>query len=417
MRITVLMAFAMLCLSLSNTSHSLDEPFEGGQFKGRIALSHDGNYNDEDDWGAFPVVIAMLDAFGVKDKVVHVDFNNITNYNDPHFESEMTTSVLGAAQRYGIPESVLHNCGTDLDGAIRSITDAVNASSAENPLWYLLAGPMDVPYRGIAAADPSKRQYVYCLSHSVWNDGYGRKRRIEGCTKRDVIALGIKWIQVRPGNLLQYPGASRAKSTPQQWALFQWMRDSSDERVKWIYTRLQAIGRADVSDSTILYSLMTGDEQCDPRKLAALLDKKQKPNRMTIRPTIRLEAENFDLLEGSTTVLVGKKVSQSLAVRMSGAPKGTIRTKFHEIYAPQTGRYNVDIQYHDETNGAATFALLINGVQQGDKWKASANDPWKTQTIKNVPIAKGDEIVVQVTSDDGARGELDYIELNYQGEQ
>ena len=40
-------------------------PFDGKTFKGRIAFSSDGNYNDEDDWGAFPVAIAILDAFGV----------------------------------------------------------------------------------------------------------------------------------------------------------------------------------------------------------------------------------------------------------------------------------------------------------------------------------------------------------------
>jgi hypothetical protein len=26
-------------------------PFDGREFKGRIAFSSDGNYNDEDDWG------------------------------------------------------------------------------------------------------------------------------------------------------------------------------------------------------------------------------------------------------------------------------------------------------------------------------------------------------------------------------
>jgi hypothetical protein len=30
-------------------------PFDGKQFKGRIAYSADGNFNDEDDWAASPV--------------------------------------------------------------------------------------------------------------------------------------------------------------------------------------------------------------------------------------------------------------------------------------------------------------------------------------------------------------------------
>ncbi|MBM3333472.1 hypothetical protein FJY63_02310, partial [Candidatus Sumerlaeota bacterium] len=189
MKRAALIALAAHCLLLSASPCSNAEPFDGSRFKGRIALSHDGNFNDEDDWGAFPVAIAILDAFGVKEKIVHVDFNNIIQNNDARFEKEMTASVLGAAEKYGIPPTVLHNCRTDLDGAVNSIKNAVNASSRENPLYYLLAGPMDVPYRGILAADPVKRQYAYCMSHSSWNDGYG-KRRIECRNKRDVISLG-----------------------------------------------------------------------------------------------------------------------------------------------------------------------------------------------------------------------------------
>jgi hypothetical protein len=57
-------------------------PFDGKSFKGRIAFSSDGNYNDEDDWGAFPAAAAILDAFGVTDKLVHVDYCNILPKND-----------------------------------------------------------------------------------------------------------------------------------------------------------------------------------------------------------------------------------------------------------------------------------------------------------------------------------------------
>ena len=318
----------ILCASLQAQTG----PWVDGALRGRIALSHDGNFNDEDDWSAFPVVIALLDAYGVKDKLVHVDFNNIIQDNDPRFEKEMTASVLGAAERYGIRPSVLHNCRTDLEGAVRSIRDAVNASSPAGPLYYLLAGPMDVPYRGILAADPAKRRHVYCLSHSVWNDGFGN-RRIKGRTKRDVIALGVHWIQVAPGDRLQYSGVPGSKSTPENWAQFQWLRDSRDERLRWVYTRLQAVGRCNVSDATITYAFLTGDEQCDPQKLAAVLDKHEKAKAIAIRPTIRLEAENFTVLENYVPVYGPRGVSQRLFVRRSQPGKAMIRTTLHEIYA------------------------------------------------------------------------------------
>jgi len=412
---TILIAVLPLNIFLWANLQAQTGPWSDGVLRGRIALSHDGNFNDEDDWSAFPVILALLDAYGVKDKLVHVDFNNIIQGNDARFEKEMTASVLGAAERYGIRPSVLHNCRTDLEGAVRSIRDAVNASSTENPLYYLLAGPMDVPYRGILAADTAKRRYVYCLSHSVWNDGFGN-RRIKGRTKRDVIALGVHWIQVEPGDRLQYSGVPGSKSKPEHWALFQWLRDSRDERLRWMYTRLQAVGRCDVSDATITYALVTGDEQCDPQKLAAVLDKKQKPEAITIRPTIRLEAENFAALENCLPVYGPKQVSQRLFVRRSRPGKGMIRTTFREIYAAVSGRYEVAVRYRDQANGSATFTLRVNGAEQGPAWKTPANHgAWKTHTIQDVVLALGDEIAVEGQADSREGGDLDYVQLKYQG--
>jgi hypothetical protein len=427
MKRILLQSLAVFSLLLSLSLRSQAEPYGAGGFQGRIALSHDGNFNDEDDWGAFPVAIAILDAFGVKDRLVHVEYNNIIQANDDRFEKEMTASVLGAAERYGIPASLLHNCRTDLDGAIDGIRDAVNASSRENPLYYVLAGPMDVPYRGLRAADPAKRQYVYCISHSSWNDGYG-KRRIEGRRKRDVIALGVKWIQVKPGNLLAYSGTPGTKSTPAQWAWFRWMRDSRDARLQWLFTRLEAEQRCDVSDATMTYFLLTGDEQCDPQKLAALLDKKQRPDPVTIRPTIRLEAENFTLLENCSPVTVGKQASQNVSVRMSDARQGLIRTGFQEIFAAQSGRYEATIQYREASGGAAVYTFRINGVPQGE-WKASTDDnAWKSHAVKEVFLSQGDVMEVEVvgsvpvkaSKENASRhhyepSELDFVQLTYRG--
>ena len=50
-----------------------------------------------------------------------------------------------------------------------------NDSSPENPLYLIVAGPMEVPLRGIEKADPARRKSVYCISHSRWNDGYSPK--------------------------------------------------------------------------------------------------------------------------------------------------------------------------------------------------------------------------------------------------
>ncbi|MHC4702551.1 MAG: hypothetical protein ACYTFQ_18465, partial [Planctomycetota bacterium] len=195
--VQIVCAAATIALLCGSILHAFPGPFDGRNFKGRIAFSSDGNYNDEDDWGAFPVAVAMLDACGLTDKLVHVDYSNILVENDQRFYDEMEVSVLGAAERYNIPRSILFDCQKDLDATVESIKNAINASSADNPLYYVLAGPMEVPYMGIVKSDPAKRKFVYCISHNSWNDGYTRNdQNLHNHNKRDVIPSGINWIQV-----------------------------------------------------------------------------------------------------------------------------------------------------------------------------------------------------------------------------
>ncbi len=211
-------AATILILLWASSLYPHSGPFDGRNFKGRIAFSSDGNYNDEDDWGAFPVAIAMLDSFGITEKLVHVDYCNILAKNDPRFYREMVESVLGSADKYNISRSILFDCQKDLDGAVDSIKNAINGSSADNPLYYVLAGPMEVPFLGIEKSEPDKRKYVYCISHSGWNDGYTRDDQdLHKHNKRDVIPSGINWIQCKDGNRnLARPGGVGKKSTPEQ---------------------------------------------------------------------------------------------------------------------------------------------------------------------------------------------------------
>jgi hypothetical protein len=395
--------------------HAHSGPFDGKEFKGRIAFSSDGNCNDEDDWGAFPVAIAMLDAFGVTDKLVHVDYCNILPKNDPRFYNEMVDSVLGSAERYNIPRSILFDCQTDLDGAIESIKNAINASSAGNPLYYVLAGPMEVPFRGIVRSDPEKRKYVYCISHSVWNDGYTRDdEELHLHNKRDVIPSGVNWIQCKDGNRnLAHPGGVGKRSTPAQWSLYHWLRDSNDSRLRWIYSRLEAEKRCDISDSTMTYFLLTGDEEANLDKLRLLLDNKHVPQIEKHRKAIRIEAENFHHLEGYKVEYGDRKASHGLCIGLEGVEAGSIRTTFNEIYAVG-GRYDIEVRYFDEKDGHGHFGLYVNGTQKGASWRVSADDEsWKTWTIPDIVVNYGDEIAVVVEGGSGEYCRIDYVQLNH----
>lgn len=414
----VFAAAILIFFSVSNIC-AFPGPFDGRNFKGRIAFSSDGNYNDEDDWGAFPVAIAILDSFGVTDKLVHVDYCNILSKNDPHFYKEMSESVLGSAKRYNIPRSILFDCQKDLDGTIESIKNAINNSSADSPLYYVLAGPMEVPFLGIHKSDPDKRKYVYCISHSRWNDGYtSSDRKLHNYNKRNVIPSGINWIQIKDGNPnLAHPGGVGRKSTPKQWKLYHWLRDSSDSNLNWIFTRLEAELRADISDSTMTYFLLTGDEDANLDKLKALLDDKKIPVPMYPRKHIRIEAENFRTFENfAVENRNDRHASHRLSVKLANMDQGYIRTPFDQPYTANSGLYDINIRYFDEKDGHCRLSLYINGVKKGKSWYASTdNNQWNTHTISDVTVKNGDEIKVEVLGDSGEYGKLDYVQLNYKG--
>ncbi|MFH1717982.1 MAG: hypothetical protein ABIF19_11560 [Planctomycetota bacterium] len=412
----IICATAIIIHIAASNLHPHSGPFDGQTFKGRIAYSADGNYNDEDDWGASPVALAIFAECGAKDKLVHFDYNCILPKTDPEWEKIHETSVLGAAERYGYDKSVFHDCQKDLAGAIESARKAVNESAADNPLYFILAGPMEVPYLGIQKSDPAKRQFVYCISHSRWNDGYTTQdENLMNHNKRDVIPQGIKWVQITDQN--QFLSTSRygRPANPEDWRSWYWMRDSDDSKVRFLWERLLAVTRADCSDAGMAYFLMTGDERSEISKVKKLLDDNIVPTPTDPRKYIRIEAENSLRLDNyDVEHRNDRNVSHRINVKLASITTGRIRTAFDEPYTADKARYDVDVRYFDEKDGKCRLGLYVNGEQKGSSWYASNDsDEWTTHTIEEVTISAGDEIMVEVRGDGGEYGKLDYVQLNY----
>jgi hypothetical protein len=125
---------------------ALARPYEAGKFQSRIAWSADGNHNDPDDWAASPVALAIFAEAGLKDRLVHFDYNCILSETDTDWEKKHADSVLGAARHYGYDQARFFDCRKNLDGALASLVQVINASSATDPLYFIIAGPMEVPY-------------------------------------------------------------------------------------------------------------------------------------------------------------------------------------------------------------------------------------------------------------------------------
>jgi len=398
-------------MSTSTSPSARAIPFDGQTFRGRIAYSCDGNHNDPDDWIASPVTLAILAESGLKDRLVHFDYNCILPQTDPAWEKTHAESVLGTAERYGFDKSRFFDCRRDLDGAIASIAQAINDSTATNPLYFIIAGPMEVPYLGIQKSDPAKRQFVYCISHSRWNDGFASKYKFT-FSKRSVIEQGVRWVHIRDQNRLLSFGRYGQPATPEEFNPFFWMRDSHEAKVRWLWERMLVSTRPDPSDAGMTWFLVSGDEECDPGKLRELVEGRRPSTPIAARKRVRLEAENFRHLEGfALEDRNDRNASHSLNVKLAGVVTGRITTLFDEPYTADEARYDIEVRYAPPTTGAARFSLLVNGTPTGPNWQdGAANVTWHSHTMRNVAVRRGDRLTVALETDGGI-ARLDYLEL------
>ena len=385
-------------------------PYVNGQFKGHIAYSADGNHNDPDDWIASPMALAILAESGVKDRLVHFDYNCILPLTNPDWEKIHAESVLGAAERYGFDKSLFQDCRKHLDRAVQSITKAINDSSAESPLYFIIAGPMEVPYLGIQKSDPAKRKFVYCISHSRWNDGFASQYKFT-FTKRSVIEQDVHWVQIRDQNPRLSLSPYGRPATPEQFADFFWLRDSSDPTLKFLWERMQVSTRPDPSDAGMAWFLVTGDEECDPLKLKRLIVDHKPMVLVSARKQVRIEAENFRHLDGfAVEDRRDKSASHQLGIKLTGGTNGTIRTSFDDPFVKRNGRYDVAIRYLDEKDVLARFAVLVNNIPRGEAWQsAGEGHGWTNHTIHDLEIRVGDEIRLDAR---GLAVRLDYLQLD-----
>jgi hypothetical protein len=385
-------------------------PFDGKNFKGRIAYSSDGNHNDPDDWAASPVALALFAEFGVKDKLVHFDYNSILPDTHTDWERTHADSVLGAAERYGHDLKRFFDCRKDLDGAVASIVKAVNASTAANPLYFIVAGPMQVPVMAIEKTSPAARRHVYIISHSNWNDGLVTRYKFKN-TKRDVIALGVNWVQIPDQNRLLAFSRYGKPAQPEEFAPYFWMRDSRDAKVRFLWERMVVSTRPDPSDSGMAYFLLTGDTQADPAKYKLVLEEKVVLAPVGFRASVRIEAEDFTTLDGYEYEITDTSASHRVGVKLSsGKTAGRIATSFRQPYAAPRGTFDVEVRYFDEQGKRSKYTLTVKGKTAGNAWESAGGGAgWTSHTIPKVAISEGDQIAVSVK---GELGRLDYVQLD-----
>ena len=286
---TVIGLVLLSALSVAPTSPAKDTENRRPAFyperKGRIAYSADGNGHNLDDIGATPLGLALLRQAGLQDKVVHYDYNSHVWGSNPQTE-QMTASALEGANRFGFDSNVFINAVENPNRAHDSLAGAINASTAEDPLFIVVAGPMDVACKGILKSKEEKRKHVVVISHSQWNNMHRYTEsdciatedqdeiavplhRINNNT-RDIRETGVWFDQIESqGKGLGAPDIKE----------YVWLKNSSDANLKWTYDRIKLAltGKPNPSDAGMIFYLITGNENATPAILNNFFKKQSAP--------------------------------------------------------------------------------------------------------------------------------------------
>lgn len=211
----------------------------------RIAISADGNPDaDADDVGATPFSLAILAKAGLQDNLVHYDFNNFLEYKKiDASQNRMWLSAMGGQSRWGFEAGVFFDAANDPEGAVAHLRRAINVSTATDPLFIIVAGPMELIYRALEGADERARAHVYLVSHHDYNEYF--KPRLWQRNWNDVRALApeVGYVRIQDQN-----GHKGSGLKGQSWRDFDWLQHHRDPNLQWLYGRVAA-GKPDVSDA------------------------------------------------------------------------------------------------------------------------------------------------------------------------
>ncbi|MCS7239554.1 MAG: hypothetical protein NZ899_15005, partial [Thermoguttaceae bacterium] len=406
-------------------------PFDGKQFHGRIAYSSDGNFNDPDDWAASPMSLALIAAAGLQEKLVHFHYNSILWASEAIWERRHQEAVLQAAERFGFDKSRFFDCRQQPKETVAALAREVEKSTQADPLYVILAGPVDVILAALKRAPEQSRRWVYVISHSRWNEGFrggseepasGQYHGIViGHTKRDVIALGVRWVQIPDQNLtlcaapyvrataLGYPTHSRWAPAPKEaFAPYFWLRDSADANFHLLWTWLEISTRPDPSDAGMTYFLLTGDPVASPEKIQHYLSTPAARSPRD-RDVIRLEAENFALLENYRPATTDRQMSHALGLLpMLPVGQARLQTIFDEPYIAEKAVYDLFFAYVAPANEMFITTVLASGREVSSVEKKATGTGVEEVGLGPVVLTRGDSLEIQL---EGTLPQLDYVEL------
>ena len=195
---------------------------------GRIAIVADGNSPDPDDLGGTAVSIALLRATGLEDRLVHyshscdlVVLTRISEAAEKERHAMMQTACDGTARRWGGFEKLtFRDAKWQSDETIKDLCKAINAATAEDPLWIVEAGEPDIIGFALKATPKEKHPFVKVITHHPANDNAG-----DFYSWQDILDFGVEEVRIPDQN-------THLKVDIHHW---DWAMNHPDHRIQWIW--------------------------------------------------------------------------------------------------------------------------------------------------------------------------------------
>lgn len=252
----IVLFFAGLLITNSIISAPKIKPPEG-----RLAIIADGNSPDPDDLGGTAVSIALLRAVGLENRLVHYSYccdlvvvNRISEVAEKERHAMMQITCNETARRWGGFEHItFYDAKWQSDATIKDLSKAINASTADDPLWIIEAGEPDIIGFALENTPKEKHQFVKVITHHSANDNSGDFYKWQ-----QILDFGVEEVRIPDQNI-------NLKVDIAQW---NWAMNNPDDRIQfvWLMGKMAEIdnvvkfqkGYLDCSDAGMVLYWITG---------------------------------------------------------------------------------------------------------------------------------------------------------------
>jgi len=263
------------------------------QGKGRIVISSDGNEHDHDDWAATPLSLALLAASGLQDKLpVYIYSDHIWGSNHEHpgvngitpYE-QMKESALTGGKMFRFKHTRFICAVDNPEVAYEALKDEINKSSSNNPLFIIVAGPVQVIGEAISRSEKEKYKFITLITTvNCWNNDHADKPYLqwENHSGWTMTKIEQHFSGVGNGDLKVVSIQNQNPCLMRNWREYQWLITAPERNNPyykagswtWLFNRLcmsikpvsgsENYYAIDPSDAGKVLFLITGIENTSP---------------------------------------------------------------------------------------------------------------------------------------------------------